>query len=88
MAGILDPLGLMKPGSSLRKISDPLGLFNAIDGGGQQPQSPMGMGAQQNQAPVQFAPQQVGSGVSFSNDQYANSPISPTGYKVGGGGGG
>lgn len=67
-------------------LPDPLGIGKLLGLTGQ-PQSPQGappapMGPPPPQG-VQFAPQP--SGVSVNTSQMANSPMGPTGFRVGGG---
>jgi hypothetical protein len=75
-------------GNLLGGLPDPLGLGKMLGITGQEEEKPMGqMGPQQPQGPsgVQFAPP-AGSGVSQGAGQMLNSPMGPTGFRVGGGG--
>jgi hypothetical protein len=75
-------------GNLLGGLPDPLGIGKmlGITGQEEQPGGQMGGPPPGGPSGVQFA-QQPGSGVSQGAGQMLNSPMGPTGFGVGGGGG-
>lgn len=76
-------------GNLLGGLPDPLGLGKmlGITGGDEKPQGMQGMDQQPMPPGMEFmGPQQPQSGVSGTPQDFQKSPVSPTGFGIGGGG--